>query len=138
SEPPWWGRHYVRALSGGGALASTAVHLLDLALWMAGSPRPLTASASMATVFPRKRAATAPGPEQAAADDVDDLISGHVRCEGGFWLTLEGSWVWDREGWDYSFALQGERALLEFDPLRATAERDGALVDVTPAVEPDV
>jgi predicted dehydrogenase len=134
-EPPWWGRHYERAVSGGGALAATAVHLVDLALWTSGFPRPLSASASARTVFPRKRGRTAPNPAAAAAYDVEDLISAHVRFDGGFWLTVEGAWIWDRPGWDYSFELQAEDGLLEFDPLRVTLETDGGLVDATPPVE---
>lgn len=132
SEPPWWGRHYERAVSGGGALAATAVHLVDLALWMADFPKPITASASAKTVFPAKRGPTAPGPEVRAAYTVEDLVSAHVRFEGGFAMTVEGAWVWDRPGWNYSFELQGESGLIEFDPLRATLDRDGGLLDATP------
>ena len=59
-DVPWWGKHYIKAVSGGGALAATAVHVIDLATWLAGSPRPLTATASSARIFPRKRGAAAP------------------------------------------------------------------------------
>jgi predicted dehydrogenase len=134
-EPPWWGRHYEKPVSGGGALASTAVHLVDLALWTAGFPQPLSVSASAGTFFPRKRGRTAPSEAAAAAYDVEDIVSAHVRFEGGFWMTIEGAWVWDRPGWDYSFELQGESALLEFDPLRVTVEGDEGLVDATPEIE---
>jgi predicted dehydrogenase len=134
-EPPWWGRHYERTVSGGGALAATAVHLVDLALWTAGFPQPVAAAASARTVFPRKRGRTAPTPEAAAAYDVEDLVSAHVRFENGFWLTVEGAWVWDRPGWDYSFELQAEDGLLEFDPLRVTLETGEGLADATPAAE---
>jgi predicted dehydrogenase len=41
TDVPWWGEHYVKCISGGGVLASTAVHILDLALWVAGQPRPV-------------------------------------------------------------------------------------------------
>jgi predicted dehydrogenase len=132
SEPPWWGRHYERPISGGGALAATAVHLVDLALWMADFPKPITASATAKTVFPAKRGHTAPGPGAAASYTVEDLVSAHVRFQGGFAMTVEGAWVWDRPGWNYSFELQGESGLIEFDPLRATLDRDGGLVDATP------
>ena len=49
-------------------------------------------------------------------------------------MTVEGAWVWDRPGWDYSFELQGELGLIEFDPLRVTLDRDGSLVDATPQI----
>ena len=28
-DVPWWGKHYVKAISGGGVLASIVVHTLD-------------------------------------------------------------------------------------------------------------
>lgn len=63
-DVPWWGPHYIRELSGGGALAATAVHMLDLVWWLVGRPRPVTATASMATLFPKKRGASAAGARQ--------------------------------------------------------------------------
>jgi len=122
-DVPWWGRHYVRAASGGGALASSAVHMVDLLRWLAGSPRPLTATASMARVFPRKRACGAP-PGAAERYDVEDLVFGHVRFEGGFWLTLEGTWTNDRAGWNYSFDAYGTRGQAHLQPLELYGERD--------------
>jgi predicted dehydrogenase len=130
-DVPWWGKHYIKAVSGGGALAATAVHVLDLATWLAGCPKPLTATASAAQVFPRKRGAGAPSAEARDAYDVDDMLFGHVRFEGGFWLTLEGSWVWDEPGWNYSLDLVGDAGQARLDPLRFAVERDGAPVDVT-------
>ncbi len=132
-DVPWWGRHYDTAVSGGGALAATAVHMLDLVLWLAGNPAPVTATASTARIFPRKRAATAPSPEAAAAYDAEDVVFGHIRCEGGFWLSIEGSWVWDDPGggWNYSFDLVGDHGQARLVPLRLTREVDGRLADVT-------
>ena len=130
-DVPWWGKHYVRSISGGGALAATAVHVLDLATWLAGSPRPLTATASTARIFPRKRGDGAPSTEALEAFDVEDTIFGHVRYEGGFFLSLEGSWVWDEPGWNYSLDLVGDAGQARLDPLRLAAEQDGAPVDVT-------
>ena len=39
---PTWGPHYIRSLSGGGSLASTAVHVIDLAVWFLGCPKLLS------------------------------------------------------------------------------------------------
>ena len=52
--PPVWGPHYHLATSGGGVLASTLVHTLDLAMWVGGSPNPLTVSAADPTPLPRQ------------------------------------------------------------------------------------
>jgi predicted dehydrogenase len=133
TDIPWWGKHYVKHVSGGGVLASTAVHVLDLALWIAGNPEPITASASMARVFPRKRGDTAPNADAAADFDVEDTFSSHIRFADGSWMTLEGAWSCDRPTYSYSFEMTGDAAAIEFDPLRMTAERDGVPADLTPA-----
>ncbi|CAN5803443.1 Gfo/Idh/MocA family oxidoreductase [soil metagenome] len=141
SQIPWWGQHYRRDISGGGALAATAVHLVDLALWLAGHPTPTTVSASMRRLFPTKRGQTAPDDEAAASFDAEDLLSAHVRFDNGFWMTVEASWIDNKPSvdgapsWDYSFDAIGERAQLQFDPLViAVEDEDGEIVS---AVDPE-
>jgi predicted dehydrogenase len=128
---PWWGKHYVRSMSGGGALASTSVHMLDLLMWLAGNPTPLTATASMATVFPRKRSGNAP-PGAAGVFDVEDVVSGHVRYEGGFWISVDGAWNYDRSGYTYGFDLLGTKGQAHLAPLELYTEREGAACRVFP------
>lgn len=130
-DVPWWGKHYVRRLSGGGALAATAVHMLDLVMWLAGNPRPVTATASTDTVYPRKRGAGTPAGVRLEDFDVEDVVFGHVRFENGFWLSIEGSWVYDRPGWNYGFDLMGTRGQAHFLPLTLLQEVDGEVRDVT-------
>ena len=139
SQIPWWGEHYRKELSGGGALAATAVHFLDLALWFAGFPRPLTASASAAQVFPAKRASTAPDAAHAARYNVDDLLSAHLRFEDGFWMTLQGSWIDNipshadgSPSWDYSLDAIGESAQAALDPPSIRGEREGEIIELLP------
>jgi UDP-N-acetyl-2-amino-2-deoxyglucuronate dehydrogenase len=126
-QVPWWGRHYVNAESGGGALNSTAVHMLDLLMSLTGEWDPITASASATRVFPTKRGGTAPAHVSVAEYDTEDLLAGHVRFSSGFWLTIQGAWVWDEPGWNYSFDLVGDHGQAQLDPLRFSGERDGAL-----------
>jgi predicted dehydrogenase len=130
-DVPWWGRHYIKAVSGGGAIAATAVHMVDLLTWLGGDAVPLTATASTTRVFPRKRAAGVPSPEDAGTYDVEDLAFGHVRFDNGYWMTIEGAWVWEEPGWDYGFCMIGDRAQARIEPLRFSGERDGALADLT-------
>jgi len=132
---PWWGRHYVEVESGGGALNSTAIHVLDLLMSLTGEWEPTTASASMARVFPLKRASSVPANVNPAEFDVEDLFTGHVRFASGFWLTIQGAWVWDEPGWNYSFELVGDRGQAQLDPLRFSGERDGSLTRLWPQAE---
>jgi predicted dehydrogenase len=139
SQIPWWGEHYRKELSGGGALAATAVHFLDLALWFAGFPRPVTVSASASQVFPTKRGPTAPDAAHAGRYNVDDLLSAHLRFEGDFWMTLQGSWVENipshedgSPSWNYSLDAIGEAAQAVFDPPSIRGERDGEIIELLP------
>jgi predicted dehydrogenase len=132
NDIPWWGKHYVKAISGGGVLASTAVHILDLSLWLLGQPQPVTASASLARTFPRKRGGTAPDATAAASYDVEDLFSGHIRFADGTWLTLEAGWSWDRPDYSYSCEIVGDLATVQLDPVRLIGEHHGVAVDRTP------
>ena len=139
SQIPWWGEHYRKEISGGGALAATAVHFLDLALYFAGFPEPTFASASMTRLFPRKRGRTAPDATAAARFTAEDLMSAHIRFANGFWLDLDGSWIDDRPSvngvpsWDYSLDAIGEDAEVIFDPLAIRVETArGEIEEVLP------
>ncbi len=132
TDIPWWGKHYIKAISGGGVLASTAVHILDLALWLLDHPTPVAVSASTARTFPHKRGGTAPDPAAAASYDVEDVISGHLRFADGTWLDLQGAWSCDRPDYSYSCELVGDRATVQLDPLHIFAEHHGLPVDRTP------
>jgi predicted dehydrogenase len=143
SQIPWWGEHYRKEISGGGALAATAVHFLDLALHFAGFPEPVSASANATQLFPRKRGVTAPNDRAVAGYTSEDLISAHVRFANGFWLDLDGSWVDNRPSidgvpsWDYSLDAIGELAQVWFDPLAIrTEDARGEIVEALPEGTP--
>jgi predicted dehydrogenase len=129
TEIPWWGPHHIKRISGGGAIASTAVHMIDLLMWLAGDPEPVSATASVATLYPRKRGTISPPPR--GIYDVEDLAFGHVRFATGFWMTIEGGWTWDAPGSECCIDLVGDLAQASAEPLRFSAERDGQLVDLT-------
>lgn len=131
TQVPWWGPHQVEAISGGGAIAATAVHMIDLLIWLAGNPRPLTATASMARLYPGKRGERVPQAAQGRPYDVEDLAFGHVRFDSGFWLTVEGAWTWDAPGSECRFDFVGDLAQASAAPLRIWRERDGELIDIT-------
>ncbi len=105
--------------------------MLDLVWWLVGRPRPVTATASMATLFPKKRGASAHALANRGRYNTEDIIFGHVRFENGFWMSIEGSWIWNKPGWNYGFDLIGDKAQAHFDPLEIIAEADGNLVDIT-------
>jgi predicted dehydrogenase len=133
---PWWGKHYVKALAGGGVVASTAVHLLDLALYVAGYPAPAAVSATTARLFPGKRGLTAPSAAARAAYDVEDQAAALVRFAGGASLTLHAAWCHDRVEGARGFEMVGTAGAVAW-PLRVVAERAGQPVDLTPPAVPE-
>jgi predicted dehydrogenase len=81
----WFGQ---KKMSGGGPLIDLGVHRLDLALWLMGSPQPVTVSgcAHQKIGVPRAR-------EAGKAFDVEDFSTGFVRLDGGASLIFEISWA---------------------------------------------
>jgi predicted dehydrogenase len=106
---PTWGVFHQKALSAGGALLDIGVHMLDLAVWLFGNPRPLRVSATVGRRFGTR-------PEIAhmlrnAWDpqkfDVDDFAVALVHCEGGRTLLLRTSWAAHIEQETFSVRLLG-------------------------------
>tara|TARA_B100000676_G_C18042059_1_gene825539 strand:+ start:30 stop:776 length:747 start_codon:yes stop_codon:yes gene_type:complete len=133
--PPVWAPHYHLATSGGGVLASTLVHALDLAMWVAGSPNPITVSAATRQLFPGKRGAKV-APDIHARYDAEDLIGGFVRFDNGTFFSLEGNWCSEGKDW-HSFELTTTRGTITGAPFSIKADIDGAIVDQTPPLAGD-
>ncbi len=149
--PGFGGWFTTRSLSGGGPLIDLGVHMLDLALYMMGYPRPISVSgATYAALGPRGKGHSDyadytrfPGGAPEVVFDVEDLATGFVRFEGGATLTVEASWagyqplrddiylqLYGREG--------GARISMpdyqEADSLRLVTESAGMLVEVAPVL----
>ena len=81
---PKWGSWFTQnAMSGGGPLIDTGVHVIDLTWWLAGSPRPLSASATTYNALgPRKIGLGMGGiGDPNGQFDVEDLAAGLIRFE---------------------------------------------------------
>ncbi|HWQ15318.1 MAG TPA: Gfo/Idh/MocA family oxidoreductase [Roseiflexaceae bacterium] len=96
--------------AGGGPLIDLGVHILDIAMFLLGEPRPLAVSANTYAEFgPRglkgwgmKRTGSS------GAYEVEDLATAFVRLEGGATLLLEASWAThSAAGDDYGVVLYG-------------------------------
>ncbi len=93
---PKWGSWFTQnALSGGGPLIDTGVHIIDLSWWLAGCPRPLSASATAYGELGTRKIGLGMGGigDPNGIFDVEDLAAGLIRFEGGFSIHFESSWA---------------------------------------------
>ncbi|WP_135552789.1 Gfo/Idh/MocA family protein [Paenibacillus cymbidii] len=93
---PGWGTWFTQmSQSGGGPLIDIGVHMLDLALYLMGNPKPVSVFGSTYAEFgPRKRGIGTWGtPNWNGIYDVEDLATALIKMEDGSSLTLEVSWA---------------------------------------------
>ncbi len=131
-NPPWWGPHYYLSSSAGGVLASTLIHALDLAIWVGGSPNPVSVSASMGRLFPGKRGPLA-SPEIRERFNVEDLFTALVRFDDGSTCVLEGNWCDDRPP-PHCFEMVTTKGKINSEPFIVTVDEGGEVVDKTPTL----
>jgi predicted dehydrogenase len=133
---PTWGPHYIKSLSGGGALASTAVHVIDLAVWFLGCPRLLSVDGHTRSRFfdlpslpPKLKAVR-------ETYDAEDLTSGYARFADGVALSVEGMWLTPSQIDGKGVDVWGTRGYASLSPLRLLTWRDGDYVDRTGEIAP--
>jgi predicted dehydrogenase len=112
------GWHYRRAEAGGGAFLDLGYPLLDLALWLADFPDPVSVSAHM----DRGRAVSA----------VEDAMLVQVQFSNGMACTFDVAWNYvgqDERWWFETLASRGSARLA---PLRVVKNLHGKPLDVSP------
>jgi len=134
-NPPVWGPHYNLATSGGGVLASTLVHTLDLAMWVSGAPNPISVSAATSRLFPGKRGPTVDDTVRAHYD-AEDLLSAFVRFDNGTYCSLEGNWCSELTDF-HSFQIVTEKGTVTGAPFSVHVDEEGEIVDRTPELDGD-
>ncbi|WP_261304974.1 Gfo/Idh/MocA family protein [Paenibacillus andongensis] len=93
---PGWGTWFTRMdQAGGGPLIDIGVHMLDLALYLMGNPKPVTVFGSTYAEFgPQKKGIGKWGkPNWDGVFDVEDLATALIKMEDGSTLSLDVSWA---------------------------------------------
>lgn len=93
---PGWGTWFTKMdESGGGPLIDIGVHMLDLALYLMGNPKPVSVyGAAYAEFGPKRKGIGTWGkPNWNGHYDVEDLATALIKMEDGSTLSLEVSWA---------------------------------------------
>ena len=106
-----------RAESGGGVMMDLGLPMLDLALWIAGTPAVERVSAFL---------------DRIQGKQVDEIGAAHLFCDGGLSVFCDVSWRHVGEGERTWLDVQGAKGSASISPLRVFKELHGAPVDVTP------
>jgi len=125
----------VKQMAGGGPLIDLGVHMLDLAWYLMGRPKPVRASGVTYNEI-GARGADMGGwgvGHGGGKFDVEDLAAGLVRFEGGRAIQLEVSWASHIERDRTFLDLYGTKGGATLEPqFRIFADRQGVHVDMSP------
>ena len=121
-----------KSIAGGGPLIDIGVHILDVLLWMIGTPKPIEAFGSIAQKFGHQADVINPwGTWTPAQFDVEDFAMGVIRFEGGLTVTLETAWASHIENTGTTFFM-GDRAGATYGPARIYTDKEGEMIDYEP------
>lgn len=133
-----------KELSGGGPLIDLGVHMIDLAIYIMGNPKPVAVSGSTYMKFADNDQAdsvhSAFGEKKSGGTfDVEDLASGYIRFDNGASLQIEVSWASNVEREGNFVELRGTKAGFSLfgDDLKVFTEIDGTLCNVIPQLPKD-
>lgn len=114
-----------KSMSGGGPLIDLGVHMLDLTLWLMGSPKPKYVLGSSYDKFGSDIAEA-----QGTPFDVEDLAAGMIKLENGATIMLDVSWHSHVQSERAYSQLMGTKGGAEIEPLRIYTDVNGNFADV--------
>ncbi|MEW4284719.1 Gfo/Idh/MocA family protein [Priestia koreensis] len=137
----WFTQH---ALSGGGAMMDTGVHVLDLAWYLLGEPKPLSVSASsqkgVGDYKTRYNTSwSSSEKDQSHLFDVEDFTSAYIRFHNKANVNIQVSWaVNGPQDEDIVLELFGTKGGLQLTPLTLFKEENHLFVETRPAYEKNI
>jgi len=132
-----------KAISGGGPLIDLGVHMIDLAIYLMGNPRPITVSGCTYCKFANSDIEDSVNSSfgekvENGTFDVEDLAMGFIRFDNGACLQIEFSWASNVDCERQFVELRGTKAGSKWETtdgvLRLYTENYGKTVDITPNV----
>lgn len=132
---PNWGVFGQKKLQGGGPMIDIGVHVLEMAHYFMGSPKPVAATGNTWTYMgnkPSKVVCAWPNWDYKTYT-VEDLAIGHIRFENGAILQIEASFVAhiEKDLWNLSF--MGTKGGGQWDPPMTFTDRGNTMINSSPA-----
>ena len=128
--PGWGGWFTNKEESGGGPLIDLGVHIIDLAMYLMGNPKPVTVSGCTYSKFPHT---------SYSKTDVEDLAMGFIRFDNGACLQIEFSWASNIVNDQMFVELRGTKAGSKMSGIdrkfNIYTEECGTLATLTPNVD---
>ena len=125
--------------SGGGPLIDLGVHMIDLAIWLMGNPKPVAVSGCTFSKFADSNVSDSVnssfGDKKAnGIFDVEDLAMGLIRFDNGACLQIEFSWASNVEKESVFVELRGDKSGAEIKDglMKIFTEDNGVLEDILP------
>lgn len=135
---PNWGVFGRKDLQGGGPMIDIGVHILEMAHYIIGSPRPVTVSGNTWTYSgnqPCNVACQWPGWDYKTYT-VEDLAAGLIRFETGALLSLEASFVAHIEKDVWNIQIMGEKGGANWEASQIFVDQGGYMMNMTPGYLP--
>lgn len=131
---PNWGVFGQKKLQGGGPMIDIGVHVIEMAHYVMGSPKPVAVTGNTWTFMGNKPSNTL---SQWSNWDyktytVEDLAIGHIRFENGAVLHIEASFCGHIEKDIWNFNLMGTKGGANWDPAQIYTDRAGYMINSTP------
>lgn len=132
---PNWGVFGRKDLQGGGPMIDIGVHVIEMAHYAMGSPKPISASGNTWTYLGNK-------PMEAACGwpnwdyktyTVEDLAVGLIRFENGATLSIEASFAAHIEKDVWNFTMMGEKGGANWENAQIFHDQNGYMFNSTPA-----
>lgn len=131
---PNWGVFGQKKLQGGGPMIDIGVHVLEMAHYVMGSPKPVAASGNIWTFMgnkPSKVVSAWPNWDHKTYT-VEDMAIGQIRFDNGALLQVEASFVAHIEKDVWNFNLMGTKGGAQWDPPAIFHDRCDTMMNSTP------
>ncbi len=128
---PNWGVFGQKEKQGGGPMIDIGVHIIEMAHYFMGSPKPVAATGNTWTYHGNKPSkVVAPWPNwDYKTYTVEDLAIGHIRFENGAILQVEASFVAHIEKDIWNFSFMGTKGGGQWDPPMTFTDRNDTMVN---------